>query len=163
MVRRLLRQQYQQRDFREVPSFLRGEASTPLDAVSFQLVVRLELGAQPGEWVERPVNGLRELFKRRKLRVGQEEQNIKSVLVTGDAGAGKSTLLRKLAFDWARGFFGQEFAAVFILLIRNLQQVRYNNQGDCFSEETLATAITRECFPGDREESAFCSLRELVG
>ena len=100
---------------------------------------------------KRPI-ALQDLFKKRSLKPGEPEQEISKVLLIGEAGTGKTTLSRKLAHDWARGAWGEDFTAVYLLPVRALQQDQYNGATPQ-TAPTLATAIVRECFPAERWES----------
>ena len=103
------------------------------------------------EWKKRPI-ALQDLFTKRRLKPDGPIEEISKVLLIGEAGTGKTTLSRKLAYDWARRAWGQNFTAVYLLPVRALQQDQYNGATPQ-TAPTLATAIVRECFPAERWES----------
>ncbi|MEN0016368.1 MAG: ankyrin repeat domain-containing protein [Bacteroidota bacterium] len=88
------------------------------------------------QWTKTPID-LADLFKARSLNPDGTVEEIKRVLLIGEPGTGKTALTKKIAYDWARGKWGLEFEAVYILPVRKL---RGRNQG-------LAAAIVEEFLP----------------
>ena len=96
--------------------------------------------------MEQPIV-LEDLFAERCVLEAKGQQQVGYVLLIGEAGTGKSTVARKLAYIWAmqRGFC--EVFVVYVLLVHKLKSGHYDNRDNCFHAETLATAVTWECFP----------------
>ena len=114
------------------------------------------------EWVKTPL-ALADLFKARSVRAGKPAQAVQRLLLTGDPGTGKTTLSRKLAYQWSQGEWGQEFNALYVLPVRNLQQSEYD--GTRYNRErTLATAIVNICFANDlpTKEPDYNRLRKHI-
>ena len=97
---------------------------------------------------------LEDLFKDRSVKPGEPTKAVQRILLTGDPGTGKTTVSKKLAYQWAKGAWGQEFHSLYLLPVRSLPEkeydgMRYNR------EKTLATAIVNNCFthpPSDEDE-----------
>ncbi|MEM7382814.1 MAG: sister chromatid cohesion protein PDS5 [Bacteroidota bacterium] len=112
-------------------------------------------------WTKKPI-APRDLFKPRSIKPGEPEKEIHRVLLVGATGTGKTILSRKLAYQWSQGAWGQEFEAVYLLPVRNLQQSQYD--GTRYNtEQTLATAIVNNCFVDiPDEETSYNRLRSHI-
>ena len=111
-------------------------------------------------WVKTPI-GLQDLFKPRSTHPHKPVKEIQRILLTGAPGTGKTTLSKKMAYQWSVGTWGQEFYAVYVLPVRDLQQDRYNNDNDR-KQETLETAIVNNCFTPPSNEDEYKRLREHI-
>ena len=112
------------------------------------------------EWAKTPI-ALEDLFKKRSIKSDEPKQEIHKVLLTGDLGTENTILSKKLAYEWSQGKWGQEFEAVYLLPVRNLQQGTYDNTL-YRREETLPTAIVNNCFTPPSEKSAYKRLRNHI-
>ena len=175
----LLRDYYQDDTFACVPSLFDEQRSKHVKDLECQLMLREKklvgqdkkeaLGVREDqvashhmrlEEVKTPI-ALQDLFKARSVRPDKPIQAVERILLTGDPGTGKTTVSRRLAYQWAAGDWGQEFAAVYLLPIRNLQQDRYND--DNYRKlNTLATAIVNNCFNSPNKEEAYTRLRDHI-
>ena len=104
-----------------------------------------------------------DLFKDRSVHPDHPVQAVQRILLTGGPGTGKTTLSHQLAYQWAVGWWGQEFHTLYLLQVRNLQQswydgTRYNR------DQTLATAIVNNCFSHDLPtiEADYNRLRQHI-
>ena len=175
-VRQALKAYYQEHFF-EVPSFFPEEPRTPMGQIQCHLMLleQVKVKEVPPEgkenqlmaiherieWRKSPI-ALCDLFKKRSIKPDGPIEEISKVLLIGEAGTGKTTLSRKIAHDWAQGAWGDDFTAVYLLPVRNLQQGRYD--GISHEAPTLATAIVRECFAANlwKDKRDFERLRDQV-
>ena len=176
-ARQALKAHYQEH-FSEVPSFFPEDPRTPMDKIQCHLMlleqVKVEEALPEGkenqllaiheriEWQKRPI-ALQDLFKKRSIKPDGPIEDISKVLLIGEVGTGKTTLSHKIAHDWARGAWGQDFTSVYLLPIRNLQRNQYNGATPQ-TAPTLDTAIVQECFPANfwKDEEDFRRLRDQV-
>ncbi|MEM7383075.1 MAG: sister chromatid cohesion protein PDS5 [Bacteroidota bacterium] len=112
------------------------------------------------EEVQTPIN-LRELFKDRSTHPNKPVQTVHRVLLTGDPGTGKTTVSKQLAYQWSVHEWGPEFANLYLLPVRNLQQDKYNDD-NYRKQKTLATAIVNNCFTSPSNEEKYNLLREHI-
>ena len=168
---------YYQEHFFEVPSFFPEDPRTPMGQIQCHLMLleQVKVKEVPPEgkenqllaiherieWRKSPI-ALQDLFKKRSIKPDGPIEEISKVLLIGEAGTGKTTLSRKIAHDWAQGAWGDDFTAVYLLPVRNLQQGRYD--GISHEAPTLATAIVRECFLANlwKDKRDFERLRDQV-
>ena len=152
---------YQQERFHQVPSFFPETPATPIEDTQHHLTLceQIKTKGKPQEeqgnkvvpiherliWAKKSI-APQDLFKPRSIKPGESEKEIHKVLLVGEAGSGKTTLSHKLVHDWARGAWGADFTAVYLLPVRNLQQSKYNGATPQ-TTLTLDMAIVRECFP----------------
>ncbi|MEO1300709.1 MAG: sister chromatid cohesion protein PDS5 [Bacteroidota bacterium] len=168
-----LKAHYKDVDFRTMPSFL-GEAPMSVEIIECHLKLneQKKIEKQEGQdqfaqreerlqWVKTPIEII-DLFKKRSLKPKEPEKEINKVLLVGEAGTGKTSLTKKLAYDWSKHQWGQEFTAVYILPVRALREDKYDNKGNCRTESTLATAIANECFTSVQDEAGFKKLRRCI-
>ena len=104
---------------------------------------------------------IEDLFKSRSTHPGEPAKVPQRVLVTGNPGTGKTALSKKLAYQWAVGAWGQEFDAVYLVPIRELQQDKYDN-AHYTKLPTLATAIVNICFTRPSNEVEYKRLRDHI-
>jgi HEAT repeat protein len=104
---------------------------------------------------------LGDLFQKRSIKPEGAVCEINKVLVVGDAGMGKTTLSRKIAYLWARGEWGKEFEAVYVLPVRALQKSQYDDTS-YRKEATLPTAIIDLCFTPPTDEATYEALRTHI-
>ena len=175
----LLRKYYSKTDFPYVKSLFDEDRSRHVKDLECQLMLREKKLAKQEtkeasvdredqvashhmrlEEVKTPIE-VQDLFKARSVRPDKPIQAVHRILLTGDPGTGKTTVSRQLAYQWSVGAWGQEFEAVYLLPIRNLQQDRYND--DNYRKlNTLATAIVNNCFIPPSNEGEYERLREHI-
>jgi HEAT repeat protein len=170
-VLQALKAYYEHEDFAQAPSLFTGIGELPkhVDTLDYtlKLIERADAQEKRGDrkddvathhernqWVKTPM-ALEDLFQRRSIKPGEAERDIQKVLVVGDAGMGKTTLSKKLAYRWSQGQWGQEFKAVYVLPVRNLQESKYDR-------DTLPTAIVNLCFTLSTEDTAYKAFRHQV-
>ena len=180
-----LREYYRQEKFAYVISLFKGKPPKHVASLEceLQLLEQKEIetkqqdglrargSAQQGQladhparltWVTTPI-GIEDLFKPRSTHPHKPSKEIQRILVTGAPGTGKTTLSKKLAYQWSVGTWGQEFYAVYVLPVRDLQQSQYDGK-HYTSQKTLATAIMNICFANDlpTKEPDYNRLREHI-
>ena len=179
-IRKSLVSYYSEADFPYVPSLFEEQRSKHVQDLECQLMLREEKLVKQDkkeasgvredqvvshhmrlEEVKTPIK-LVDLFKDRSVHPEKPIQVVQRILLTGDPGTGKTTVSRRLAYQWAVGEWGQEFDAVYLLPIRNLQQDRYNDD-NYRKRNTLATAIVNNCFMSvPEDEDSYNRLREHI-
>ena len=112
-------------------------------------------------WVTTPIR-LEDLFKPRSTHPHKPIKEIQRILVTGAPGTGKTTLSKKLAYQWSVGKWGQEFHAVYVLPVRNLQEKEYDETHPYRKDKNLPTAIVNNCFTPPSNEDEYKRLREHI-
>ena len=180
----LLRDYYQDPTFACVPSLFEEQRSKHVKDLQCQLMLRekkrikedgkIEEAGDSNEEnqfvshhmrieeVKTPIT-LQDLFKDRSVHPDKPVQAVQRILLTGDPGTGKTTVSKKLAYQWAKGAWGQEFHTLYLLPVRSLQQSEYD--GTRYNRErTLATAIVNNCFVHDLPtiEAEYNRLREHI-
>ena len=93
--------------------------------------------------VTKPI-ALDDLFKRRSLKPGDPEIEVRSVLLYGNPGAGKTCITKVIAHKWALGEMAQEFKAVYVVPARILNTTELAEQ----KLSRLEGAISKICFCG---------------
>ena len=91
--------------------------------------------------ITKPI-ALDDLFKRRSLRPGDPEVDVRRVLVYGNPGSGKTCLTKVIAHKWARGEMAQEFNAVYVVPVRVLNSTNSERR----QWKRLEAVISRICF-----------------
>jgi NACHT domain/HEAT repeats len=110
---------------------------------------------------EKEAIALEDLFQRRSTKPEEAVREINKVLVVGGAGMGKTTLGKKIAYLWAQGEWGKEFATVYVLPVHALQKSQYD--GTSYRRDaTLPTAIVNLCFTPPADEATYKALRTHV-
>jgi HEAT repeat protein len=175
-IRHNLRKHYSEK-FAHVPSLF-GEAEKSLKEIrNLQLTLQLISPAdQKGKYEDteddvatpharreykKEAIALEDLFRRRSTQPEEAVREINKVLVVGGAGMGKTTLSKKIAYLWARGEWGKEFAAVYVLPVQALQKSQYDDTS-YRREATLPTAIVNLCFTPPTNEATYKALRAHV-
>jgi hypothetical protein len=163
--------------FKDVPSLFAsaGEPSKEVDTLQFTLKLIEPVDKQAeheapkddvtahharSKWQKTTI-APEDLFKSRSTKPGEAVREINKVLVVGNAGMGKTTLSKQLAYRWAKGEWGTEFEAVYVLPVRNLSKSYYDNAG-YRREATLATAIVNLCFTPPTAEEDYKGLLKYV-
>ena len=77
--------------------------------------------------VTKPI-ALDDLFKRRSLKPGGPESEVRSVLLYGNPGSGKTCITRVVAHKWALGEMARDFSAVYVVPVRVLNGVESRGQ-----------------------------------
>lgn len=130
-LQKALKEYYMQPYFSHVPSIFEGKKAKTLGSLQHQIILK---GQDIS--IEDPI-GLEDLFVTKSTKRGEPGHEIQKVLLTGKPGTGKTTLSHKLAHDWAEGIFGQMLEAVFVLRVRDLENLS--------KEEDISTAIASDC------------------
>ena len=95
--------------------------------------------------VTKPI-ALDDLFKRRSLKLGGPESEVRSVLLYGNPGSGKTCITRVVAHKWALGEMARDFSAVYVVPVRVLNGVESRGQKPTRLEE----AMSQICFRGSQ-------------
>ena len=178
----LLRDYYKNDTFACVPSLFEEHRSRHVKDLQCQLMLREKKRVKEGkeqaggsneenqvashhiriEEVKTPIE-LQDLFKDRSVHPDEPVRVVQRILLTGDPGTGKTTVSRQLAYQWAKGAWGQEFHTLYLLPVRGLQQSAYDGK-DYDRKNTLSTAIVNICFAHDlpTEESEYNRLRKHI-
>ena len=107
--------------------------------------------------ITRPI-ALSDLFKRRSLRPGDPESEVRSVLLYGNPGSGKTCITRVVAHKWALGEMAQDLSAVYVVPVRVLNGVEPRGR----KLTTLEEAITQICFRGSQHPFEYEDLLPQV-
>ncbi len=107
--------------------------------------------------VTKPI-ALNDLFKRRSLKPGGPESEVRSVLLYGNPGSGKTCITRVVAYKWALGETAQDLSAVYLVPVRFLNGVESGEQ----KLERLEEAITQICFCGSQHAFEYEDLLAQV-
>ena len=107
--------------------------------------------------VTKPI-ALGDLFKRRSLKPGDPESEIRRVLLYGNPGSGKTCITKVVAHKWALGKMVQVFNAVYVVPVRVLNGAEYNGQEWARLEE----AISQTCFSGTQHAFGYEDLVSQV-
>ena len=103
--------------------------------------------------VTKPI-ALDDLFKRRSLKPGQPESEVRSVLLYGNPGSGKTCITKVVAHKWALGEMAQEFETVYVVPVRVLNGT--DSKGQQWT--SLEEAISRICFSKRNRASEYEDL-----
>ena len=95
--------------------------------------------------VAKPI-ALDDLFKQKSIKLGDPESEVRKVLLYGNPGSGKTCITRVVAHKWALGEMAQDFDAVYVVPVRDLNSTEYNGQKWTSPEE----AISQICFSGGK-------------
>ena len=93
--------------------------------------------------VTKPI-ALDDLFKRRSLKPGDPESEVRRVLLYGNPGSGKTCITKVVAHKWALGETAQVFKAVYVVPVRVLNGAEFGGQR--FTR--LEGVILQTCFGG---------------
>ena len=107
--------------------------------------------------VTKPI-ALEDLFKRRSLKPGDPESEVRSVLLYGNPGCGKTCITRVIAHKWALGEMAQDLSAVYVVPVRVLNSVASREQKLTRLEE----AISQICFRGSQHAFEYEDLLSQV-
>ncbi|MEO1218874.1 MAG: HEAT repeat domain-containing protein [Bacteroidota bacterium] len=158
-----LRAHYLREDFSQVPTLLGGQ-SRSVESMEWQLqlqeqeqVVRdlhaldadtrsTATSQEPIQWSSR-ILSWEELFCPRSLGPNEPVIDIHRVLVVGEAGTGKTALTKKLAHAWAKGIWGNNFDAVYVLTASALRTGKCNKHGYYVPARHLSHVIISEYLP----------------
>ena len=95
--------------------------------------------------VTKPI-ALDDLFKRRSLKPGDPESEVRRVLLYGNPGSGKTCITKAVAHKWALGEMAEDLNAVYVVPVRVLNSAEHNGQKWTRLEE----AISQICFSGSK-------------
>ena len=107
--------------------------------------------------VTKPI-ALDDLFKRRSLKPGGPESEVRSVLLYGNPGSGKTCITRVVAHKWALGKMARDFSAVYVVPVRVLNGVESRGQKPTRLEE----AMSQICFRGSQHAFEYEDLLAQV-
>ena len=107
--------------------------------------------------VTKPI-ALDDLFKRRSLKPGDPESEVRSVLLYGNPGSGKTCITKVVAHKWALGEMAQEFETVYVVPVRALNGT--DSKGQQWT--SLEEAISRICFSKRNRASEYKDLALLI-
>jgi vesicle coat complex subunit/DNA replication protein DnaC len=171
-VQQMLKSNYQERFEYVTPLFEDELVRLPIEEAQFQLVLsnkmkesyeekekyedQIVTRMKKLELAKTPVD-LFNLFKPRSIQTIE----VKNVLLTGEPGTGKTILSRKIAYLWSQGKWDSAFQVVYIVPVRELQQIKYDDSS-LRKEQTLATAIANICFEGVNKEEVYQKLRAQI-
>ncbi|MEN0016506.1 MAG: NACHT domain-containing protein, partial [Bacteroidota bacterium] len=158
-----LRAHYLREDFSQVPTLL-GDQSRFVESMEWQLqlqeqeqvvkdlhAVDADTGSAatsqgPIQWSSR-ILSWEELFCPRSLGSNESVIDIHRVLLVGEAGTGKTALTKKLAHAWAKGIWGNNFDAVYVLTASALRTGTYNKHDYYVPTRHLSQVIISEYLP----------------
>ena len=107
--------------------------------------------------VTKPI-ALNDLFKRRSLKPGGPESEVRSVLLCGNPGSGKTCITRVVAYKWALGEMAHDLSAVYVVPVRVLNGVESGGQKLARLEEV----ITQISFRGSQHAFEYEDLLTQV-
>ena len=104
---------------------------------------------------------LEDLFEDRALEPNGEAQPVRRLLLFGNAGSGKTSLTKKLAHDWALEAWGACFCVVYVLPMRDLNEMESTGEF-CRNVRSVADAILELCFPCREEEEYDALIWQII-
>ena len=103
--------------------------------------------------VTKPI-ALDDLFKRRSLKPGDPESEVRRVLIYGNPGSGKTCITKVVANKWALREMAREFNAVYVVPVRVLNSDEPKGQ----QWTSLEEVISRICFSKRKRTSEYEDL-----
>ncbi|MEO1300682.1 MAG: HEAT repeat domain-containing protein [Bacteroidota bacterium] len=158
-----LRAHYLREDFSQMPTLLGGQSQS-VEGMEWLLQLQEQeqvvkdlhaVGANTGstansqepiQWSSRLLSW-EELFCPRSLGPNESVIDIHKVLVVGEAGTGKTALTKKLAHAWAKGIWGKNFDAVYVLTASALRTGTCNKHDYYVPTRHLSQVIISEYLP----------------
>ena len=104
---------------------------------------------------------LGDLFENRALVPNGEPEPIHAVLLLGNAGCGKTSVTKRVAYDWALGKWGTRFSAVYVLPVRELNEVAPRSEF-CRDISSIEDAIVELYFSCRDKEKHEALLSQIV-
>ena len=100
--------------------------------------------------ITKPI-ALDDLFKRRSLKPGDRESEVRRVLLYGNPGSGKTCITKVVAHKWALGEMAQEFETVYVVPVRVLNGTDHKGR----QWTSLEAVISQICY-SERDNEFDC-------